>query len=156
MEKSEKPNPILIYAVYYPIAVAEIVLFIINSISFFTKRDILTGSHVWHSSWLTFVINLFGIYIVVSFIVQLFCIQTDRFLPAVFKIARWRYENESVSEWSSRMFFMLLIAAAFISETFGTSGGYGAIPAIVAFAQLICAFIFLRTKKRHWSKPKSS
>ena len=156
VEKSEKPNPILVYAVYYPIAVAEIVFFIINSISFFARRDILTGSHVWHGSWLTFIINLLGIYIVVSFIVQLFCIQTDRFLPAMFKIAGWRDEKEAVSDWSARMFFMLLIAAAFISETFGTSGGYGVIPAIVAFILLICGFIVLQVKKRHQSKPKSS
>ena len=156
VEKSEKPNPILVYAVYYPIAVAEIVFFIINSISFFTKRDILTGSHIWHGSWLTFIINLLGIYLVISFIVQLFCIQTNRLLPAVFKIARWRDEKELVSDWSARMFFMLLIAAAFISETFGTSGGYGVIPAIVAFILLICGFIVLQVKKRHPSKPKSS
>ena len=111
MEKS-KGRLIAFYAIFYPIypiAIANIVILVINIISFFARRDILTGSPVWHSSWINFIIELFALWILFSSCTQVYCIPNDKRLPAVFRFPGSNYASGSLRAWLMHQGYIYLI-----------------------------------------------
>ena len=151
MEKS-KGRLIAFYAVFYPLAAAEIAVLIINLISFFAHRDVLTGSPVWHSSWINFAIEVLALWFLISSCAQVYCIPRDKDLPSFFRSPGWNSSSGNLGTWFMRQLYILLICAAFIVQTFSDSGGYGIILSLIAFALLVCGIIFVEIVKHRQSK----
>lgn len=124
LEKS-KGRLIAFYAIFYPITIANIVILVINIISFFARRDILTGSPVWHSSWINFIIELFALWILLSSGTQVYCIPNDKRLPVVFRFPGSNYASGSLRAWLMRQGYILIVCSAFIVQTYSDSGGMG-------------------------------
>lgn len=98
----------------------------------------LTGSPLWHSSWVNFAIDIFAIWILTASCSQVYCIPNDKNPPVFFWSPGYNYTSGNLGTWLMRQCYILIICAAFIIQTYGDSGGYGS--SLIAFAKSFIQF----------------